>query len=142
MGAPSLSTMGGACAENTDVTYDETWADLRYFLSTHQTAFETSLLTAFKAELLIEQVSYKQRCDVYNYIHGYEDRRNTAPRQKPENPLEVRVSPSGTLWYVSCNMINLYQLRGRSNVQFFWGANLTPKAGGRILEKVGKSSLA
>lgn len=68
--------------EGTDVTYDENWADLPYFVSTYKTAFEMSMLKAFNAEVLIGQVSYNQRCDVYNYIHGYEDRHKTAPKEK------------------------------------------------------------
>lgn len=64
--------------EDTDVIHDEDWADLPYFVSTHKTVFDMKLLKDFCAELLIGQVSYNQRCDVYNYIHGYEDRRKPA----------------------------------------------------------------
>jgi hypothetical protein len=33
------------------------------------------LLKRFSAELLIGQVSYNQRSDIYNYVHGYESKR-------------------------------------------------------------------
>ena len=62
-----------AVGDDTDVIYDEDWADLSYFISTTKTAFEMKLVKDFCAELLIGQVSYNQQCDIYNYIHGYED---------------------------------------------------------------------
>ena len=58
--------------------------DLPYFLSTHITAFKMALLKHFNAELLIGQVSYNQRCDVYNYIHRYEDKCKAIPPGRPE----------------------------------------------------------
>ena len=62
------------------VVYDEDWADLPYFISTQKkNTFETNLLKQFSAELLIGQVSYNQRCDIYNYVHGYEDKHKATP---------------------------------------------------------------
>ena len=52
--------------------YDDNWAELPYFISSHETAFETSMLKTFDAELLIGQMSYKQKADIYNYDNGYE----------------------------------------------------------------------
>lgn len=51
--------------------YDDDWASLKYFISSSETAFEMSFLTKFDAEVLIGQMSYKQKADIYNYIHGY-----------------------------------------------------------------------
>lgn len=51
--------------------YDDDWADYQYFLSSQETAFETALLKKFDAELLIGQVSYKQKADIFNHINGY-----------------------------------------------------------------------
>ena len=45
-----------------------------YFVSSRETGFEMSLLEKFDAELLLGQVSYNQRADIYNYYHGYEYR--------------------------------------------------------------------
>lgn len=51
--------------------YDDDWSTLSYFVSTQKTAFSVTLLQNYDAELLIGQVSYKQRANIYNYIHGY-----------------------------------------------------------------------
>lgn len=64
--------------EDTDVIYDATWKEIPFFMSTHKTAFEMGLLKRFSAELLIGQVSYNQRSDIYNYVHGYESKRKIA----------------------------------------------------------------
>ena len=60
-------TMG----EDQPLIYDEDWADHQYFLSSQETAFETALLKRFDVELLIGQVSYKQKADIFNHINGY-----------------------------------------------------------------------
>ena len=54
------------------VIYDNNWADLPYFVSTSKTAFSTTFLERYDAEILIGQVSYKQKSDIYNYYHKYE----------------------------------------------------------------------
>lgn len=41
-------------------------------LSTRETAFEMSLLLQLDAEVLIGQLSYKQRAEIYNIKHGYD----------------------------------------------------------------------
>ena len=66
---------------NTDVIYDANWADFPFFMSTQKTAFEMSMLQRFSAELLIGQVSYNQRSDIYNYFHGYDDKCKTTTMQ-------------------------------------------------------------
>ena len=51
-----------------ELHYDSDWSALPYFVSTQKTAFSMTLLQNYDAEL---QVSYKQRADIYNYVHGY-----------------------------------------------------------------------
>lgn len=51
-----------------DIEYDNNWAELPYFMATNQTVFEMKMLREFNAELLIGQVSYNQKCDIYNII--------------------------------------------------------------------------
>ena len=52
--------------------YDDSWDILPYFISSQETAFETKFLMKFNAEMLIGQISYKQKADIYNYQNGYE----------------------------------------------------------------------
>ena len=59
--------------ENSGLNYDENWNTLPYFVSSRETAFETKLLKHFDAELLLGQISYKQKADIYNYQHDYHD---------------------------------------------------------------------
>lgn len=60
------------CSKQTGaLTYDENWRELPYFISSRETAFEMSMLIKLDADILIELMSYKQRADIYNYIHGY-----------------------------------------------------------------------
>lgn len=54
---------------------DDNWHELPYFVSTAMTAFETSFLDRFEAELLLGQITYKQKCDIYNYMHKYEQKK-------------------------------------------------------------------
>ena len=58
--------------ESEGMHYDSEWVSLPYFVSSQQTAFSMRLLVTFDADLLIGQVSYKQRAEMYNYVHGYE----------------------------------------------------------------------
>ena len=58
-------SMGG-----TDITYDEDFKSLPYFLSTRETAFEMAMLKKLDVEVLIGQLSYKQRSEIYNVIHN------------------------------------------------------------------------
>ena len=48
--------------------------DNNFFLSTQQTAFSTRLIKNFDAELLLGQISYHQKANIYNTIHGYNGR--------------------------------------------------------------------
>ena len=55
-----------------EMFYDVDIFDLPYFLSPHVTAFETKLLSSLTAEIWLGQISYQQRTDIYNYVHGYD----------------------------------------------------------------------
>jgi hypothetical protein len=52
--------------------YNTNWAELPYFVSSQETAFELQMIQKFDVELLIGQVSYKQKAEIYNLHHGYE----------------------------------------------------------------------
>ena len=52
--------------------YDSNWDEVPYFVSTSKTAFAMSFMHQFDAELLLGQITYKQKSDIYNYHHQYE----------------------------------------------------------------------
>jgi len=52
------------------VLYDRDWNDLPYFVSSQETVFETAMLRKMDSELLIGQLSYNQKADIYNHYHG------------------------------------------------------------------------
>lgn len=54
-----------------EVHYDPDWSTLPYFLSTRETAISMDMLRRLDKEILIGQISYKQRADIYNDVHGY-----------------------------------------------------------------------
>ena len=45
---------------------------LPYFLSSQETGFEMAMLKQFDVELLVGQVSYKQKAYIYNLSKGYD----------------------------------------------------------------------
>ena len=53
------------------VFYDSQWPQHKYFVSSSETAFELEMLKKFNAELLIGQISYNQKAEIYNYFNGY-----------------------------------------------------------------------
>ena len=55
-----------------EVIYDDDFMKLPYFVSSHMTVFETKLLLSTTAEILLGQISYQQKSDIYNYVHGYD----------------------------------------------------------------------
>lgn len=57
---------------DSEVIYDCDSLDLPFFLSTHATAFQTKLLLTLTAEVLLGQLSYTQKTDIYNYVHNYD----------------------------------------------------------------------
>lgn len=52
--------------------YDVNWAQLAYFVSSSETSFEVKMLSKFDAELLLGQISYSQKAEIYNYSNNYE----------------------------------------------------------------------
>lgn len=44
---------------------------LPHFMSTCETAFTMDMLHCLDKEILVGQISYKQRADIYNDVHGY-----------------------------------------------------------------------
>ena len=55
----------------TTVFYDANWAEHKFFVSSSETAFELTLLRKFDADLLLGQLSYSQKAEIYNDNHGY-----------------------------------------------------------------------
>ena len=60
-----------SCTESL-IKYDDDCFALPYFLSTHVTAFQMKMLHTLNAEILLGQISYKQKSEIYNYTHGYD----------------------------------------------------------------------
>lgn len=57
---------------DTELVYDVNWAALPYFVSSNKTAFSMKFMERLDAEILLGQVSYKQKADIYNYYFKYE----------------------------------------------------------------------
>lgn len=57
-------------SEVTCTYYDDDYSHLPYFVSTQTTVFQTKLLCRLTAEMLLGYISYRQRSDIYNYVHG------------------------------------------------------------------------
>ena len=57
---------------NTNSQYSPNWNILPYFISSQETGFEMELLKQFDIELLIGQIAYKQKADIYNVVKGYD----------------------------------------------------------------------
>ena len=70
-GVLSLSTTASTTSTTTAVA-DDDWGKLPYFVSTSKTGFSMVFLERFDAELLLGQVSYKQKSDIYNFYNKYE----------------------------------------------------------------------
>ena len=60
------------------IRYDEDWQNHQWFLSTRETGFEISFLAKFDAELLIGQISYHQKAEIYNYLHEFCTSKNSS----------------------------------------------------------------
>jgi len=61
---------------------DSNWSELPYFVSTSKSGFAMAFLERFDAELLLGQVSYKQKSDIYNYYHKYERTKKTLSERR------------------------------------------------------------
>ena len=55
--------------DSREVVYDSDWHSLPYLMSSRETAFAVSMLKRLDSEVLIGQISFKQRVDIYNNIH-------------------------------------------------------------------------
>lgn len=63
---------------NANSQYSTNWSVLPYSVLSQETGFEMELLKQFDVELLIGQISYKQKADIYNVAKGY----NTTQKKK------------------------------------------------------------
>ena len=52
--------------------YDEDWQQNDYLLSSGKTAFDLKLLRKFEVEILLGKLSFKEKADIYNEVHGYD----------------------------------------------------------------------
>ena len=85
--------------EKQSLHYNDDWADHQYFLSSQETAFETTLLKKFDAELLIGQVSHKQKANIFNHINGYKVPKKQCKPLKEDN---VSKDTDNSVRYVAC----------------------------------------
>ena len=82
------------------IYYNNDWMTLPYFLSSQETGFEMSILKKYDIELLIGQMSYKQRADIYNVGKRYDTtkkecstiEKEKVPRKPPVHHQYVRMS--------------------------------------------------
>lgn len=63
-----------------EVVYDDDFSQLPYFVSSHMAVFQTKLLSHLTAEMLLGQISYRQRSEIFNYVHGRDSAKNRARR--------------------------------------------------------------
>ena len=71
-GCKTIQFYGYYSIENGNIVYNDDWMVLPYFLASQETGFEISMLRQFDAELLIGQISYKQKADIYNVSKRYD----------------------------------------------------------------------
>lgn len=57
------------------MTYDEDWFQLPYFMASSKTGFAMSFLRRYDTELLVSQISYWEKCEIYNLYHSYDQTR-------------------------------------------------------------------
>ena len=67
------------------IFYDTQWAEQKYFVSSSETAFELDMLRKFDSELLIGQISYNQKAEIYNYFNGYPVQPKKCSKQEEED---------------------------------------------------------
>ena len=75
--------------------YDEDYLSLPYFIASQETAFEMDFLQKFDAELLIGQISYSQKAEIYNYQYEYpsvKKRHSTRSKKKEQADAELDTS--------------------------------------------------
>lgn len=62
--------------------YDKNLEKYPYFVSTSETVFELALLKRFDFEVLIGELSYKQKSEIYNCINGYDEVKKKCSSEK------------------------------------------------------------
>ena len=84
-------TKGGpqSCA----VIYNSDWNSLPYFVSSKETAFSMDMLKRLDAEVVIGQLSYKQRSDIYNHVHNSSSNDHFFHRYAPIHVLCMQFYP-------------------------------------------------
>ena len=93
--------------EGTTITsYDDDWKEHIYLVSSTETAFEQIMLERFDIELLLAQISYSQKADIYNNINGYPVPLKQCTTIKKED-LPVR---PGLVQYTSITCFNIFNL--------------------------------
>lgn len=80
--------------------YDEEYASLPYFISSQETAFEMDFLHHFDAELLIGQISYTQKAEIYNYYYEYP---STKKHHSTHSRKELTTAPQRLIGSQQCN---------------------------------------
>ena len=60
---------------------------LPYFLSSQETGFELEMLRRFDVELLVGQISYQQKADIYNIYNGYDTTNKYCSTTKKVKPV-------------------------------------------------------
>jgi len=69
---------------NGGVIYNDDYYELPFFMSTNMTAFQMKMLHCFTAEILVGQLSYKQKAEIYNICHGYDSHlKKSIPCRQP-----------------------------------------------------------
>ena len=75
--------------------YNADWDTLPYFVSSQETGFEMKILKQFDVELLIGQVTYKQKADIYNIVNGYDSTRKVSSTLQLEESSKYQPSVHG-----------------------------------------------
>ena len=83
---------------------------LPYFLSSQETGYELEMLRRFDVELLIGQVSYQQKADIYNISNGYDTTKKYCSTTKKAKPANTQ-PPHG---YVNNNIIIYIYKKGQT----------------------------
>ena len=69
------------CNES-EAIYDKDYSELPYFVSS---VFQTRILFHLTAEMLLRQISYRQRSDIYNYVHGCDTAKKQCTQPVPHD---------------------------------------------------------
>lgn len=93
---PCTQFYGFYTCSDSSTYYDADCTELDYFMSTRETAVAISLLKRLDAEILIGQLSYQQRAEIYNLLHY-----STLP-QAAAARLVVTIVWSSMWYYVCC----------------------------------------